>query len=137
MFVYHTLPYMIFWLLAYSNDPKRTKFPYAKIFTLGLSFIITVILINRMRGNVYETDPTTTTTSATLSLARQNEPPVIQPLVDPNPSYEKKQTPESNPSNFVIKGLKQFLFLAIDRWTGLEGLMAVSIYHPRNNDLLF
>lgn len=137
MFIYHTLPYMVFWLLAYSNDPKRTKLPYAKLFILGFSFVISVILINRIRGNVYKTDPTTTTTSSTHTPTRQNEPLVNQPLVDPNLSLEKNQTPEPSPSNFVMKGLKQFLFLAIDRWTGLEGLMAVSIYHPRNNDLLF
>lgn len=136
MFIYHILPYVIMFSIYASRSLKNKKLLLSRFLIIAAVFICTVFFINKLREHAYHKNfaqeaakPATPVETKTYTTNDAKKDP--NNLATQHPAF----TPDSSFSQ-LGRGLKLFFSLAIDRWVGLEGLMAVSTYPYRSNQLL-
>ncbi len=112
LIVFFVLPLLY---AVYINRQKVADYSMLKLGLIGLFFIVTTIssffFINTIRDNVY--------------IDKNNE----SARIEAKPS----SMPSSMPSSVKVRA---FLNFSVDRWVGVEGVMAVSSYPEIGSDLL-
>lgn len=131
MFIYHILPYVIIFVVYSTGSLKNKKIFLSQVLILSTVFVTSVILVNKLRDNVYIMNITQENASSLTS------PNINNSATPPTPSVTTTPPVASTPPlNQINQRLKLLFALAIDRWVGLEGLMAVSTYPYRSDDLI-